>query len=318
MLAILLSIIVLFITLGVLLNSNHLLNLPAFILTIILCFIINIINLLTMTLPLGLFIVMILAIIGLFIKHSHLFTLKKGARFLRKMFKHLIHGALIIAIFFYISTIPIPIVNGIFLWLSMIAFSACYAFTLYMVWSSAFGRTMTTKQYDLIMILGAGIFSEQVTPMLADRLERALHVLESQPPNCKVLVSGGKGPDEPITEALAMQRYLIDRGVPASSIIMEDQSTSTYENFVFSKDIIADHFSRSAKMLCVTSQFHILRGLYFARTVRLDMEGIGSHTPYHFFDIALVRDFLALMYQYKLLLGFYFAITFFISILIIF
>ncbi|GGG91758.1 YdcF family protein [Staphylococcus pragensis] len=318
MLAILLSIIVLFITLGVLLNSNHLLNLPAFILTIILCFIINIINLLTMTLPLGLFIVMILAIIGLFIKHSHLFTLKKGAKFLRKMFKHLIHGTLIISILFYISTIPIPIVNGIFLWLSMIAFSACYAFTLYMVWSSAFGRTMTTKQYDLIMILGAGIFSEQVTPMLADRLERALHVLESQPPNCKVLVSGGKGPDEPITEALAMQRYLIDRGVPASSIIMEDQSTSTYENFVFSKDIIADHFSRSAKMLCVTSQFHILRGLYFARTVRLDMEGIGSHTPYHFFDIALVRDFLALMYQYKLLLGFYFAITFFISILIIF
>lgn len=56
-------------------------------------------------------------------------------------------------------------------------------------------------------------FSEQVTPMLADRLERALHVLKSQSANCKVLVSGGKGPDEPITEALAMQRYLVEHGV---------------------------------------------------------------------------------------------------------
>ncbi|MCJ1655708.1 YdcF family protein [Staphylococcus sp. NRL 16/872] len=234
------------------------------------------------------------------------------------MIKHFIHGALIIAILFYISTIPFPIINGLFLWLAMVAFSACYAFTFYMVWSSAFGRTITTKQYDLIMILGAGIFSEKVTPMLADRLDRALRVLESQTSNYKVLVSGGKGVDEPITEALAMQRYLIECGVPASAIILEDKSTSTYENFEFSKDIIASQFSRSARMLCVTSQFHILRGLHFARSVHLKMDGIGSHTPYHFFDIALVRDFLALMYQYKLLLAFYFAIICIISILIIF
>ena len=48
----------------------------------------------------------------------------------------------------------------------------------------------------------------------------------------------------------------------------------------------------------------------FAHTNQMKVDGIGSHTPYHFFDVALVRDFLALMYQYKLLLTIYFAVLF--------
>ena len=48
----------------------------------------------------------------------------------------------------------------------------------------------------------------------------------------------------------------------------------------------------------------------FTHTNRMKVDGIGSHTPYHFFDVALVRDFLALMYQYKLLLTIYFAFLF--------
>ena len=59
------------------------------------------------------------------------------------------------------------------------------------------------------------------------------------------------------------------------------------------------------------SQFHILRGMKFAHTV--DGTFRKSH-PYHFFDVALVRDFLALMYQYKLLLTIYFAVLFFASL----
>ena len=109
---------------------------------------------------------------------------------------------------------PIPIINGVFLWLTMIAISTCYALLLYMSWSSALGRITTHKQYDLIMVLGAGIFTEKVTPMLAERLNRALSVYQHQTDKCKILVSGGQGPDEPISEALAMQRYLIQHGVP--------------------------------------------------------------------------------------------------------
>ena len=82
--------------------------------------------------------------------------------------------------------------------------------------------------------------------------------------------------------------------------------------------VIHNLYSNSPNILCVTSQFHILRGMKFAHTNRMKVDGIGSHTPYHFFDVALVRDFLALMYQYKLLLTIYFAVLFFASLFILF
>ena len=83
----------------------------------------------------------------------------------------------------------------------------------------------------MILILGAGIFTETVTPMLASRLDRALKIYKVQSHNCNILVSGGQGPDEPISEALAMKNYLMKCGVSSSSILMESQSSSTYENF---------------------------------------------------------------------------------------
>lgn len=313
-----LSIIVILTLVAVLFNISWLLSLPPFIITIILCFIITVSDLLTRTLPINLIIITTVSFIGLIVKHYHLFTFEKGLHFLRNIIKHILRVILFLIICLYISTAPLPIVNGIFLWLALIAFSACYSFLIYMVWSSAFGRTTSKRKYDLIMVLGAGIFTEQVTPMLADRLNQALAVFNKQDSTCKILVSGGQGLDEPISEALAMQRYLIAHGVPESSIIMESQSTSTYENFSFSKKVITSQFDKSTKMLCITSQFHILRALRFAQQVKLRTDGIGSHTPYHFFDIALIRDFLALMYQYKLLLNIYFAVLFFSAIYILF
>lgn len=118
--------------------------------------------------------------------------------------------------------------------------------------------------------------------MLAERLNCAIKVYESQKHSPYMLVSGGQGPDEPITEALAMKRYLIAKGVPEKRILMEEQSTNTYTNFQYSKPIIEGHFGRRAQFLCVTSQFHILRSLRLANKVGLEFYGLGSHTPYHF------------------------------------
>ena len=63
------------------------------------------------------------------------------------------------------------------------------------------------------MVLGAGIFSEEVTTLLAARLDKALSVYHSQRTKPIIIVSGGQGPDEPISEALAMKRYLIAHNV---------------------------------------------------------------------------------------------------------
>ena len=308
MLAIILLFIVLIIILSVLFNIRHFISLSFFITSVILCFTINLINIMTMTLPTGLFILIIISTIGLLVKHSHLFKIKKGTRFLNKMFRRLINGVLFIGIFIYLSTIPLSILNGMFLWIALILFSACYTFIIYLIFSSAFGRAKTHKQYDVILILGAGIFTETITPMLASRLDRALKIYKVQSHNCNILVSGGQGPDEPISEALAMKNYLIKCGVSSSSILMESQSSSTYENFLYSKSFINTSFENVPSILCVTSQFHILRALRFAQKLNIKVIGL---------DKALLRDFLALMYQYKLLLTLYLVGLFIVSIWIL-
>ena len=68
---------------------------------------------------------------------------------------------------------------------------------------------------------------------LARRLDAALAYLEENP-KAYVVVSGGQGAGEDISEAEAMRRYLAARGIEESRILMEDKSMSTLENFLFS------------------------------------------------------------------------------------
>ena len=165
---------------------------------------------------------------------------------------------------FYISLSPLVIINGIALWLSLIGFTTLFAFLCYLVvihiWFTSF-QSISGFNY----CIRAGIFTEEVTPMLKERLDRALEIYHHSENIPKLLVSGGQGPDEPIPESIAMQRYLIKQGVPNDNILLEQQSTNTHTNFVYSKDIIHDYFVNMPKIVCVTSQFHILRALKLAK-----------------------------------------------------
>ncbi|MDU3162275.1 MAG: YdcF family protein [Staphylococcus epidermidis] len=221
----------------------------------------------------------------------------------------------IVAMILYISTIPLIIINSLALWAAIIAFSTIYSFIGYLSWSTAFENHQYYKHVKLIMVLGAGIFSEEVTTLLAARLDKALSVYHSQRTKPIIIVSGGQGPDEPISEALAMKRYLIAHNVPENHIFMENQSTNTRTNFLYSKSIIHSMMPTSSQMLCVTSQFHVLRALKFAKKAHLSFDGIGSRTPYHFLAQSMIIDFLGLMYQYKTILTIYFAMLFWLAIL---
>lgn len=87
---------------------------------------------------------------------------------------------------------------------------------------------------DRIMILGAGIFIEQVSPMLKARLDAALFIASQSNDNHVFIVSGEQGANKSISEALAMQRYLLISGVSKTHILMENQLTNTVENLAFS------------------------------------------------------------------------------------
>lgn len=313
--SILLPVITGYLLISLFFTHRFTLNITSYIVTVILIFIQIVFHLIIYKLPILLILMMALAYIILLIKHRHLWSIKIGRQFIYRLIYVHLRVILFISACYYISTIPIPVLNGIALWLAVIGISALIIFICYLIWSSAYGSFYYNIDVDLIIVLGAGIFTEQVTPMLKQRLDRALHIYRNQTSPTYFLVSGGQGPDEPITEALAMQRYLIKHQVDPQYIIMEQQSTNTYTNFLYSKDLITQRFQHLPKAVCVTSQFHILRALRLAQKLNLNIDGIGSHTPYHFFSVALIRDFLGLMYQYKLLLTLYFGVLFWVCIL---
>ncbi|WP_242855991.1 YdcF family protein [Ruminiclostridium josui] len=90
------------------------------------------------------------------------------------------------------------------------------------------------KQVDSIIVLGAGLKGETPTLVLKNRLDYTLDYYKNNP-DVKIIVSGGQGIGETITEAEGMKRYLVKHNVPENVILKEEKSTSTYENMVYSK-----------------------------------------------------------------------------------
>ncbi len=106
--------------------------------------------------------------------------------------------------------------------------------------------------------------------------------------------SGGQGPDENISEALAMKNYLLEKGINTQNILLEDKSRNTYENFQFSKKLIS---SKKANIGFSTTNYHVFRAGLLATEQGLNLEGIGSKTKVYFWINAFIREFIGTLYS---------------------
>ena len=181
------------------------------------------------------------------------------------------------------------------------------------------------RQYDYIIIHGAGLDGPRPTPLLAGRIDKALELWNKQHQHGKFVVSGGQGADEIVSEAQAMRDYLLEKGVPADAILMEDKSTTTWENLRYSLAIInadratgVDATSSAAvassgdvtttasdvsgtatsssgfTTAVVTSDFHVFRCAEYAHNLGIKADGIGSHTKGWYWPTAFIREFIAI------------------------
>lgn len=144
------------------------------------------------------------------------------------------------------------------------------------------------NQLDYLVVLGAGLIGERVSPVLAARIDRAIGLLAHHP-HAKLVMSGGQGPDEVIPEAVAMKNYAVAHGVPAERIILEDQSKTTYENIKFSYRLMKS----GAQVALVTNSFHVYRALLIAKRQGFKCIGYGAKTRWYFTLNAFVREFAA-------------------------
>lgn len=204
------------------------------------------------------------------------------------------------------------------------------------------------RQYDYIIIHGAGLDGPRPTPLLAGRIDKALELWNKQHQHGKFVVSGGQGADEIVSEAQAMRDYLLEKGVSADAILMEDKSTTTWENLRYSLAIInADRTtgvgatstatvasrdvtttasdastsdvsgtatsSSGFTTAVVTSDFHVFRCAEYAHNLGIKADGIGSHTKGWYWPTAFIREFIAItkahLWPYLVIGGLYMLIN---------
>jgi len=148
-------------------------------------------------------------------------------------------------------------------------------------------NSVPTVACDYIIVLGAQIKGTKVTNSLRERLDTAYDYIASNP-NTKIIVSGGQGKGEDITEAYAMKEYLVARGIKDSKIMMENRSSNTTENMKFSVGFIDD---KKASIGIVTSNFHIYRSIKLAKAQGLtNVIGIASPCDSILFLNYMVRE----------------------------
>ncbi|SFI00528.1 MULTISPECIES: YdcF family protein [unclassified Bacillus (in: firmicutes)] len=140
-----------------------------------------------------------------------------------------------------------------------------------------------------VLILGAKLFGDKPSLSLQNRLDVALGYLHSHP-KVKVVVSGGQGEDEDISEALSMSRYLMENGIGKERILLEDRSTSTYENIKFSKDLYDIKHA-----VVVSNTYHLYRAKIIADRLGMKMEALAAPTPKRSRKKAYIREYAAII-----------------------
>lgn len=143
-------------------------------------------------------------------------------------------------------------------------------------WVIYSGSKADPEPADCIIVLGCGLYGSTPSPFLMARLDEGLRLYDERYAD-KIIVSGGQGPGEDITEAEAMRRYLLSRGVPSSDIILEDESTSTLTNLRNSQALMEDNGLGSA--IVVSNAYHLGRCRLLARKLGLDATFSGVRLP---------------------------------------
>ena len=187
----------------------------------------------------------------------------------------------------------------VLLFISMSVTYVSIVFAAFMGYTVLLQLIPPKRDFDYVIIHGAGLLrGKEVSKLLADRIDKAIEVYQKDPTPPILIPSGGKGDDEDISEAEAMEKYLVEHGIPKDNIIKEDRSMTTRENLLFSKKIISQ-WGGSPYVALVTSNYHVYRALSLCESIDLECTGIGSHVALYYWPSALIREFAAIMSSKK-------------------
>ena len=174
-----------------------------------------------------------------------------------------------------------------------ILFALCLAFFLVVEGIIlAAGFAPAPAGLDAIIVLGAKVNGREPSGALRNRIQVAEEYLKVNP-NAVAVLSGGQGADEEISEAQCMYENLVDGGIDPARLIMEDKSTDTSENLIFSRELLPE----GASVGLVTNNFHIFRSLHLAKGLGMEVSGVPVATSWISIPHYFMREFVGVVYD---------------------
>jgi len=137
-----------------------------------------------------------------------------------------------------------------------------------------YGNESAAGPADAALVLGAAVVGNTPTPVLVERLRHAADLYRAGTV-AKIVVTGGRSPEDALSEAEASQDWLIAEGIPASDILLEDRSRTTIENIAFARPIL--DANGIANVLIVSDPLHERRAVLIANRFGVDAQ--PSPTP---------------------------------------
>nr|WP_245240403.1 YdcF family protein [Streptomyces spiramenti] len=180
-----------------------------------------------------------------------------------------------------------------------------FLFVCFLGYAFLYGRVRVRGDVDFVVMLGSGLLGgDRVPPLLASRLRKGLEIHDRQLRRGGkapvLLASGGQGTDERVAESAAMARWLVDNGAPPAGVREEDRSRTTDENLRYSRTIMAAD-DPNYRCVVVTNNFHAFRAALTARRAGVNGQVLGSPTARYYWPSATIREFVAIMWQHRLL-----------------
>lgn len=133
---------------------------------------------------------------------------------------------------------------------------------------------------DYVVVLGAKVRDDGPSVSLWDRIYAARDYLQAHP-NTIAVLSGGKGKDEPTSEAQCMFTELLAMGISPDRLWQEDKAESTWENIRYSLDLIENNTgTRPTRLGVLSSEYHLFRASLFTRKNGVEFVGIPAQTSH--------------------------------------
>lgn len=183
----------------------------------------------------------------------------------------------------------LPIIVRFMIGICLVVFLICALYTGYFMYVACQKKPIGK---ETVILLGCGLYGSRPSLSLIQRMEVAIEYLNTYPAT-NVIVAGGKGRGENITEAKAMYTYLTSKGIDSHRIYLEEKSVNTKQNIQYAHNILQQH-NLNKEVVIVTHAYHMYRAMQFVKQEKLSFHACAAKSSWYAFPMCATREIIAI------------------------